>query len=64
MKSKVLCSIGSMSRDHPQSGLFYALRQGLQLLKLFCEIPDSDARAQLIQLARHASREERPHRPA
>ena len=38
--------------------------QGLQLLKLFCEIPDSDARAQLIQLARHASREERPHRPA
>ena len=40
------------------------VRQGLQLLKLFCEIPNSDARAQLIQLARHASREERPDRPA
>jgi transcriptional regulator with XRE-family HTH domain len=40
------------------------VRQGLQLLKLFCEIPDSDARAQLIQLARHASREELPHRHA
>jgi transcriptional regulator with XRE-family HTH domain len=40
------------------------VRQGLQLLKLFCEIPDSDARAQLIQLARHASREEWPHRHA
>jgi transcriptional regulator with XRE-family HTH domain len=38
--------------------------QGLQLLKLFCEIPDSDARAQLLQLLRHASREERPYRPA
>jgi transcriptional regulator with XRE-family HTH domain len=40
------------------------VRQGLQLLKLFCEIPDSDARAQLIQLARHASREEPPQRHA
>jgi hypothetical protein len=38
--------------------------QGLQLLKLFCDIPDSDARAQLIKLLRHASREERPYRPA
>jgi transcriptional regulator with XRE-family HTH domain len=38
--------------------------QGLQLLKLFCDIPDSDARAQTIQLARHASGEERPHRHA
>ena len=38
--------------------------QGLQLLKLFCEIPDSDARAQLIRLARHASREEPTNRDA
>jgi len=37
---------------------------GLQLLKLFCEIPDSDARAQLIQLARHASGEVFPDRHA
>jgi len=36
--------------------------QGLQLLKLFCEIPDSDARAQLLRLLKHASREERPYR--
>lgn len=35
--------------------------QGLQLLKIFCEIPDSSARAELIQLLRHASREERPN---
>jgi transcriptional regulator with XRE-family HTH domain len=38
--------------------------QGLQLLKIFCAIPDSDARAQLIQLARHASREETSGRHA
>jgi transcriptional regulator with XRE-family HTH domain len=35
------------------------VKQGLQLLKIFCEIPNADTRAQLIQLMRHASREER-----
>jgi transcriptional regulator with XRE-family HTH domain len=35
------------------------VKQGLQLLKIFCEIPNADTRAQLIQLMRHASRESR-----
>jgi hypothetical protein len=50
--------------DEPEDRDLDLVRQGLKLLKLFCEIPDSEARAQLIQLVRHASREERPHRHA
>jgi transcriptional regulator with XRE-family HTH domain len=48
--------------DEPEDRDLDLVRQGLKLLKLFCEIPDSEARTQLIQLVRHAGREERPHR--
>jgi transcriptional regulator with XRE-family HTH domain len=56
-----LAASEDVARDDRDADL---VMQGLQLLKLFCEIPDSDARAQLIQLLKHASREERPYRPA
>jgi transcriptional regulator with XRE-family HTH domain len=58
------CDLAVGKNTEPEDPDLDLVMQGLQLLKLFCEIPDSDARAQLIQLARHASREERPHRPA
>jgi transcriptional regulator with XRE-family HTH domain len=48
----------------PEQPDLVLVRQGLQLLKLFCEIPDSDERTQLSRLARHASREERSSRHA
>ena len=58
------CDLAAGKSTEPDDHDLDLVMQGLQLLKLFCEIADSDARAQLIQLARHASREERPHRPA
>lgn len=58
------CDLAAGKSTEPDDRDLDLVMQGLQLLKLFCEIPDSDARAQLIQLARHASRDEWPHRPA
>jgi transcriptional regulator with XRE-family HTH domain len=38
--------------------------QGLQLMRVFCAIPSSEERSELIQLARHASGEVRSDRQA
>jgi transcriptional regulator with XRE-family HTH domain len=38
--------------------------QGLQLMRVFCAIPSSEERSELIQLARHASGEARSERQA
>ena len=36
--------------------------QGLQLMRVFCAIPSSEERSELIELARHASGEVLAHR--
>jgi transcriptional regulator with XRE-family HTH domain len=38
--------------------------QGLQLMRVFCAIPSSEERSELIELARHASGEVRSARQA
>lgn len=56
-----------LTADRPEGsgeGDFDLIRQSLQLLKLFSQIPDAHLRAQLIQLARHTRSEARPDHPA
>jgi transcriptional regulator with XRE-family HTH domain len=38
------------------------VKQGLQLMRVFCAIPSSEERSELIELARHASGEVLAHR--
>ncbi len=50
--------------DHALDRELDLVTQGLQLMRVFCAIPSSEERSELIQLARHASGEVRSDRHA
>jgi transcriptional regulator with XRE-family HTH domain len=50
--------------DRPLDQDLDLVRQGLQLMRVFCAIPSSEERSELIQLARHASGEAHSGRQA
>jgi len=50
--------------DRPAGKEVDLVKQGLQLMRVFCAIPSSEERSELIELARHASGELRSDRHA
>jgi transcriptional regulator with XRE-family HTH domain len=52
------------SNDRPLDKDLDLVSQGLQLMRVFCAIPSSEERSELIQLARHATGEVRSGRQA
>ena len=50
--------------DRPAGKEVDLVKQGLQLMRVFCAIPSSEERSELIELARHASGEVRSDRQA
>lgn len=50
--------------DRPSGKEVDLVKQGLQLMRVFCAIPSSEERSELIELARHASGEVRSARQA
>jgi transcriptional regulator with XRE-family HTH domain len=50
--------------DRPAGKEVDLVKQGLQLMRVFCAIPSSEERSELIELARHASGEVRSARQA
>lgn len=56
--------VAAANDDRPLDKDLDLVAQGLQLMRVFCAIPSSEERSELIQLARHASGEARSERQA
>lgn len=56
--------VAAANDDRPLDKDLDLVAQGLQLMRVFCAIPSSEERSELIQLARHASGEARSDQQA